>query len=82
MRWLALAIFLVIGGPILAVIAMVCSSSRGRGICRMCGCTDFACEECVERLGRPCHWVDASHMLCSACSDIADSETGGVVATP
>jgi len=33
--------------------------------CRECGCSDDDCRQCIERTGRPCHWVDAD--LCSAC---------------
>jgi hypothetical protein len=36
------------------------------GSCRKCGCTDHDCTECVERTGRPCHWVEMD--LCSACT--------------
>ena len=35
--------------------------------CRVCGCTDFDCRGCIERTGRPCHWVECD--LCSACVD-------------
>jgi len=33
--------------------------------CRVCGCTDDNCSQCVEQTGEPCHWV--SPTLCSAC---------------
>jgi hypothetical protein len=33
--------------------------------CRVCGCTDRDCRQCVEKTGSPCHWV--SEDLCSAC---------------
>ncbi len=33
--------------------------------CRICGCTDADCSQCVERTGTPCHWVASD--LCSAC---------------
>lgn len=33
--------------------------------CRVCGCTDWDCAECIERTGTPCSWVEAD--LCSAC---------------
>lgn len=39
------------------------------GICRVCGCTDEDCSECIERTGQPCHWVDEAHTLCSACAE-------------
>lgn len=34
--------------------------------CRKCGCTDTDCSGCIERTGRPCHWVERD--LCSACA--------------
>ena len=33
--------------------------------CRICGCTDGDCRQCVEKTGQPCHWVEED--LCSAC---------------
>lgn len=33
--------------------------------CRVCGCTDDDCTECVERTGQPCWWVEPD--LCSGC---------------
>lgn len=33
--------------------------------CRVCGCTDDNCRQCVERTGHPCSWVEDD--LCSAC---------------
>lgn len=38
--------------------------------CRVCGCTDYDCRQCIEKTGSPCHWVEPD--LCSACV-----ETGG-----
>lgn len=34
--------------------------------CRICGCTDYDCQDCIERTGHPCHWVEDD--LCSACA--------------
>jgi len=34
--------------------------------CRVCGCTDDDCRQCIERTGEPCHWVEED--LCSACA--------------
>lgn len=34
--------------------------------CRVCGCTDDDCRQCVEATGVPCYWVEPG--LCSACS--------------
>jgi hypothetical protein len=36
--------------------------------CRVCGCTDLDCTQCVQRTGQPCHWVESD--LCSACDFI------------
>jgi hypothetical protein len=33
--------------------------------CRVCGCTDADYFGCIERTGKPCHWIEAD--LCSAC---------------
>jgi len=33
--------------------------------CRICGCTDDDCRQCIEASGEPCHWVEAD--LCSRC---------------
>lgn len=33
--------------------------------CRVCGCTDEDCSQCIEKTGAPCYWVE--HDLCSAC---------------
>ena len=34
--------------------------------CRVCGCTDDDCSQCIEKNGEPCHWV--AEDLCSACA--------------
>jgi hypothetical protein len=41
-------------------------------VCRVCGCTDEDCRQCIERTGRPCYWVDDD--LCSACADAEDDK--------
>jgi hypothetical protein len=38
--------------------------------CRVCGCTDGNCDQCVAKTGKPCHWVEAD--LCSACVEEPD----------
>ena len=35
--------------------------------CRVCGCTDNDCRQCIEKTGGPCWWVQPD--LCSACYD-------------
>ncbi len=34
-------------------------------VCRVCGCTDENCSECIEATGEPCKWVEPN--LCSRC---------------
>jgi hypothetical protein len=34
--------------------------------CRICGCTDDDCHQCIEKTGEPCYWVEDD--LCSACA--------------
>ena len=41
--------------------------------CRICGCTDGDCRQCVEKTGMPCHWVEED--LCSACKTTVVSFT-------
>jgi hypothetical protein len=36
--------------------------------CRVCGCTDGDCEQCVAKTGKPCHWIERD--LCSACATV------------
>ena len=38
--------------------------------CRVCGCTEFDCTDCVERTGEPCSWIEED--LCSACEQYKD----------
>lgn len=39
--------------------------------CRVCGCTDNDCRQCIEKTGHPCYWVENN--LCSAC--VSESES-------
>jgi ParB family chromosome partitioning protein len=41
--------------------------------CRVCGCTEDDCSECVEATGEPCHWVEPD--LCSRCAAELDHTT-------
>lgn len=34
--------------------------------CRVCGCTDENCEQCIAKTGAPCTWIEDD--LCSACA--------------
>ena len=42
--------------------------------CRICGCTDGDCRQCIEKTGSPCHWVEDD--LCSACRTTVVSLAG------
>ncbi len=42
--------------------------------CRVCGCTEGDCRQCVEAQGHPCHWVQED--LCSRCVSV--NLVGGV----
>jgi hypothetical protein len=37
------------------------------GTCKICGCTDNNCSQCIEKTGEACYWVDCSHEICSRC---------------
>lgn len=38
------------------------------GTCRMCGCTDADCSDCIRLTGVACHWIEPD--LCSACNSL------------
>lgn len=40
--------------------------------CRLCGCTNDNCNDCIRRTGEPCHWVDED--LCSTCADCVSGD--------
>jgi PRTRC genetic system protein E len=40
--------------------------------CRICGCTEDDCKQCIEKTGEACHWIDVD--LCSACEEEAMKE--------
>jgi hypothetical protein len=42
-------------------------TGQGKRHCRVCGCTDDDCHQCIEKTGKPCHWVEED--LCSACAE-------------
>ncbi len=43
---------------------------KGKQKCRVCGCTDDDCRQCIEAQGKPCHWVEED--LCSRCKTASD----------
>ena len=46
--------------------------TAGERKCRVCGCTENDCRQCIEKTGSPCHWVEDD--LCSACVAEAEDE--------
>ncbi len=50
-----------------AVRAQISNSDIEPRACRVCGCTDTDCRQCVEKTGEPCSWVEP--FLCSACQE-------------
>lgn len=43
--------------------------------CRVCRCTDYDCEGCIERTGDACWWVEPD--LCSACESTIETPPEG-----
>jgi hypothetical protein len=41
---------------------------KSKRTCRVCGCSDMDCRQCIEKTGQPCYWVEAD--LCSACEPV------------
>ena len=44
------------------------------GTCRVCGCTDDDCEQCVQKTGAACTWSEPD--LCSACATTKSEKKG------
>lgn len=42
--------------------------------CRICGCTEHDCQDCIERTGDACSWAEED--LCSACVDLKCEDCG------
>lgn len=46
--------------------------------CRVCGCTDDDCRQCIDRTGAPCSWVpeqgNEEGPICSACAEAPDDD--------
>jgi hypothetical protein len=60
-----------------AAIRRAMAEINGELACRVCGCTERDCTECVDATGDACHWVDGEDDLCSRCADeIADAKRG------
>lgn len=50
------------------MIGFVNKPPRKVRACRVCGCTENDCSQCIALTGAPCWWVGPD--LCSACLDI------------
>jgi len=48
--------------------------------CRVCGCTDDDCSNCIEETGERCYWVEDD--LCSACVKLGKAGPGKKTAAP
>lgn len=48
--------------------------------CRVCGCTDSDCRQCIEKTGAPCYWVEDD--LCSACAGLKKAPAGSTILLP
>jgi hypothetical protein len=49
----------------LAMAGTLIDCCKAVRICRVCGCTEQDCRQCIEKTGKPCNWVEDD--LCSAC---------------
>src|ERR1043166_6382785 len=49
--------------------ALVWRERSHGGRCRVCGCTDEDCSQCIAFVGAPCSWIDEDHTICSRCVD-------------
>ena len=48
--------------------------------CRVCGCTDNDCRQCIKKTGYACSWVEKD--LCSACVDSQGTKPTGAPRRP
>ena len=48
-------------------------------VCRVCGCTDDDCSQCIEKTGQPCHWIEDD--LCSSCTNSQEEEVNPYLLT-
>jgi hypothetical protein len=52
---------------------------EGEQRCRVCGCTEQDCRQCIEKTGQPCSWVEGEPDLCTACAEQEDAELGAAM---
>ena len=48
-----------------AVLDGLCAEEIADRTCRVCGCTDDDCSQCIAKTGEPCRWAEPD--LCTAC---------------
>ena len=53
-------------GPLFAAFMAGAAWGATDAECRVCGCRESNCSQCVEATGEPCHWVEDD--LCSRCA--------------
>lgn len=41
--------------------------------CRICGCTEDDCRQCIAATGSPCSWDDDDPDICTRCADEEDT---------
>jgi hypothetical protein len=46
------------------------------GVCRICGCTEEDCSECIMATGEPCTWADGTEAICTRCVCPVQAGTG------
>jgi len=59
---------------LLVEVEAVGQLEAGAQRCRVCGCTDEDCSDCVEATGTPCHWIpelaNDDGPICSRCAPV------------
>lgn len=57
-------------GPPLVRVFLPTEEAEQVRMCRVCGCTDDDCQQCINRSGAPCAWVEREKNLCSVCTSL------------
>lgn len=62
--------------------ALKLPTSPALRVCRVCGCMDADCRQCIARTGRPCFWVEGEYPpLCTACDAMIDARVKAAIAS-
>lgn len=56
-------------GELVAIV----NPSKTSQACRVCKCTEDDCSQCIEKIGKPCWWIEPD--LCSACAPKGHEES-------